>query len=258
MKRMMGTSPRSGANSTNRTRTMNRMRTSTKSTSTNATSWFAAIALAVTLSPADARADIDCAQCRATCNASVGKSYPEELSPENPKQAVKHKSPDAEAAFIDARKKDPAFGGRDAEGAVQGYKRAVLLDGENSQYRNHLAGALMLTGHIDEAIYNLELAARLVPGEPKYLVNLGYAHHRKGDETRALLYYMRALMLDPRDVRARLFAGYALEILGYANEAVLELKKVLNMDPYNEGARRALARLGVPQDPVGTPPPLLR
>jgi tetratricopeptide (TPR) repeat protein len=202
-----------------------------------------------------ARAQIDCAQCRAVCAAGNGKLYPEELGPESPKATLKHKSADAEAAFTDARRKDPAFGGRDVAGAVEGYKRAVLLDADNSQYRNYLAGALMAAGNYDEAIYNLEQASRLVPAEPKYLVNLGYAHHRKGDETRALLYYLRALMLDPRDVRARLFSGYALEILGYTQEAATELKKVLNQDPQNEGARRALVRLGAPVDPVGAPPP---
>jgi tetratricopeptide (TPR) repeat protein len=217
---------------------------------------LACVSSIIALAPA-AAAQIDCAQCRATCSPGA-RTYPEELSPESPKKAVKHKSPDAEAAFLDARRKDPAFGGPDAAGAVQGYKRAVLLDGDNSHYRNHLAGALLLQGSLEEAIYNLEQAVRLGPAEPKYLVNLGYAHHRGGDETRALLYYMRALMLDPRDVRARLFAGYALEILGYPQEAILELRRVLNQDPQHEGARRALARLGAGPQGVGDPPPPLR
>ena len=214
------------------------------------------------LASASANADIDCAQCKAVCKAGVDpRRYPEELGPENPSAQPKHKSQDAEAAFVDARRKDPAFGGRDLQGALVGYRRAVKLDDDNSQYRNYLAGALMSAGLLEEAVYNLQQAVKLVPSEPKYLVNLGYAHHRGGDETHALLYYMRALMLDPRDLRARLFSGYALEILGYTDEAVLELKKVLNQDDKNEGAKRALARLGVvpagaPADPVGNPPPL--
>lgn len=214
------------------------------------------------------RADIDCAQCRSVCKS---KSYPEELGTETPSTAPKHKSSEAEAAFTDARRKDPAFGGRDLGGAIASYKRAVIVDPENSQYRNYLAGALMASGNVDEAIFNLEQAVKLVPSEAKYLVNLGYGHHRRGDEVRALLYYMRGLMLDPHDVRARLFSGYALELLGYNDEAILELKKVLNQDEKNEGARRALARLGAlpqppamypstypattPGDPAGIPPP---
>jgi tetratricopeptide (TPR) repeat protein len=211
------------------------------------------------------RADIDCAQCRQVCKS---KSYPEELGTETPTSQPKHKSSEAEAAFTDGRRKDPAFGGRDLNGAIASYKRAVAVDPENSQYRNYLAGALMASGNVDEAIVNLDQAVKLVPSEAKYLVNLGYAHHRRGDEVRALLYYMRGLLLDPHDVRARLFSGYALEILGYDDEAVLELKKVLNQDEKNEGARRALARLGAlsttpasstastpGNDPAGIPPP---
>ena len=205
--------------------------------------------------PAVAHAEVDCAQCRSVCTAQRAQQrpYPEELGPEPPSSTLKHKSPEAEAAFTDARRKDPAFGGRDLRGAIASYRRAVAADPDSSQYRNHLAGALMAAGDVDDAIANLNEAVRLVPSEPKYLVNLGYAHHRRGDETRALLYYMRGLMLDPRDVRARLFSGYALEILGYNDEAILELKKVLNEDPNNEGARRALTRLGALTP--GPPPP---
>lgn len=202
---------------------------------------------------APGRAAPDCAQCRAVC--SVQRVYPEERSPEL-LPAVKHRSAEAESVFLRARAKDPAFGGNDVNAAVQSYKKAVLLDGANAQYRNYLSGALMLAGKYDEAIFNLEQAMRLVPAESKYVVNLGYAHHRRGDETRALVYYSRALILDPSDLRARLYLGFALEMLGYPEEAILELKKVAAIDPQNEGARGALARLGVPPGPIGAPPPL--
>src|SRR4051812_43159751 len=99
-------------------------------------------------------ADVDCAQCRAICEANAQKKYPEELGPESPSAPMKHKTADAEAAFVDARKKDPAFGGGDLLGAIVGYKKAIALDADNSQYRNHVAGALMAAGQTDEAIYN--------------------------------------------------------------------------------------------------------
>lgn len=217
---------------------------------------FLVVLASAVLSPIAVAQTIDCAQCRAVCSGN-GKNYPDDLSPESPSGDAKHRSAEAQAAFIDGRRKDPAFGGRDLKGAIEGYKRAVLLDGDSSVYRNHLAAALLAQGSFDEAVYNLEQAIRLVPSEAKFLVNLGYAHHRRGDEVRALVYYLRALMLDPKDIRARLFAGYALEILGYAQDAALEMKKVLAQDPKNDGAKRALQRLGVTPmgDPVGNPPP---
>ena len=209
----------------------------------------ALIAAFALLAATGAAADIDCAQCRAICKAD--KRYPDELNPETG-VAVKHRTPEARTAYEDGRANDPGFGGKDARRAVESYKRAVLLDPENSQYRNHLAAALLTTGNADEAVYNLEQAMRLVPSEPKYFVNLGYALHRKGDEQRALVWYMRALVLDPRDARARLFAGYAMEILGLGHEAVIEFRRVLQQDPDNKGAQTALKRLNVP---LSTPPP---
>ena len=212
------------------------------------TPWLAPLA-SVTLLAGAARAEIDCAQCRAVCNATA-RAYSDEPGAD-PGDAI-HKSKDAQAAFTDAKRKDPSFGGTDAAGAVESYKRAVILDNDNAQYRNYLAAALLSAGKADEAIYNLEQANNLVPSEPKFVVNLGYAHHRRGDETRTMLYYSRALMLDPRNLRARLFLGYALELMGYRDEAITELKKVIVQDPAHEGAKRALRRLGVMIVPVPT------
>lgn len=208
----------------------------------------------VTLFALAARADIDCAQCRALCQEGA-RPYQDELGADSG-EAI-HKNKDAQAAFSDAKRKDPSFGGADAPGAVEAYKRAVILDNDNAQYRNYLAAALLSAGRVDEAIYNLEQANNLVPSEPKFVVNLGYAHHRRGDETRAMLYYTRALMLDPRNLRARLFLGYALEMMGYRDEAITELKKVVVQEPGNDGAKRALKRLGVMivPVPIGNPPP---
>jgi tetratricopeptide (TPR) repeat protein len=208
---------------------------------------IAALAVAALLvaSSSPARAQIDCAQCTAVCKVQKGKGggYPDDLKPEELSARVVHKSADAQALFVDAQRRDPSFGGSDLDGALRSYRAAVKVDGENAQYRNYLAAALMAAGQVDEAAHNLAEASRLVPSEAKYVVNLGYAYHRQGDETRALVQYLRALMLDPRDVRARVFAAYAMETLGLNEEAALELKKVLAQDPAHEGAKRALARL---------------
>jgi len=206
-----------------------------------------AIAAVVVAGAAPGRAQVDCAQCTALCakGASVS-AYPDDLRPEAPSSTVRHVNPEARAQFIEATKRDPSFGGSDLNGAVSGYKKAVLLDANNAQYRNYLAASLLAIGDPTEAAYNLQAAVRLVPSEPKYLVNLGYAFHRAGDETRALVHYMRGLVLDPRDVRARLFAAYALEALGLKDDAILELRRVVSQDPKHEAAKRALARLVPP------------
>ncbi len=194
----------------------------------------------VLLAAAPARAQLDCGQCRAVC-AQPSSGYPAGFALEGP--GPTQPRADAAAAFAAARALDPAFGGDDLAGAVVGYKRATILDGDSAWYRNHLAGALIASGNVDEAVYNLQRAIALVPSDGKYLVNLGYAYHRQGDEVRALVYYQRGLMLDARDLRARTLTAFALDTLGYHSEALLEFKKVLLQDPRNAVALAAVARL---------------
>jgi tetratricopeptide (TPR) repeat protein len=191
----------------------------------------------------------DCARCREVCGS---RGYPENARPDLRSGSLVHRSPEAKAAFEAGVASDPGLGGSSAKFAVDAYKRAVLIDPDNAQYRNHLAAALLATGAAREAVYNLEKAHALVPSEPKYLVNLGYAWHRAGDEQRALVWYLRSMVLDSTDLRAHLFAGYALEILGMPQEATLEFRRVLLGEPDNAGAIAGLKRLG---QPLQAPPP---
>lgn len=203
--------------------------------------------IAVVAGPARATAGaagaVDCARCHDECRAGA---YPDNASPGPPSTtSLRHASAAAEQAFVAARQADPAFGGASARAAVEGYRRALALDPGNIAYRNHLAAALLTVGESDEAVRILAEIVQVVPREGKYLVNLGYAWHRSGDEQRALVWYLRALAIDDGDVRAHLFAGYAMELLGMPGEATAEFRRVLASQPDHDGARRALQRLGV-------------
>jgi hypothetical protein len=225
---------------------------------------FSLAMVVVVPSAGRAHAEPDCAACRAACRPG---SYPEHMRPEPSTQTVFHHSATAEAAFLQAKVADPNFGGTNGRRAVVGYRRALGLDPENAQYRNYLAGALLAVGEHTEAVRVLEEATRLVPGEAKYLVNLGYAWHRGGDEQRALVWYLRALAIAPDDPRAHLFAGYAMGLLGLPEEAEREFRQVLRLDPQNDQARAALTKVGRAPAPssttapaegaAGEPPPLL-
>jgi Flp pilus assembly protein TadD len=201
--------------------------------------------LALLLGASTAAAQIDCAQCAAQCTQgkTAESKYPDDLRPEELSKSIKHRDPDAQAAFDEGQRRDPSFGGRDVVGAVKSYKRAVKLDPKNPQYRNYLAASLMRAGKYSEAVYNLKQAVEIVPSSAKYRVNLGYAYHKLNSEPRALVNYMRALMLDSGNVRARLFAGFAMERLGLKEDAELEFKRVLLQQPDHARARRALARV---------------
>ena len=194
------------------------------------------------IAASSAQAELDCAQCRAMCRANKKSSYTEDISPKKSTDLV-HKNDDAHVLFEKAIALDPAFGGKSAEGAASFYKKAVLLDPSNAQYRNYLAAALVRSGLLDEAIYNLKQASELEPSQPKYILNLGYAYHRQGDEVLALFHYLRALALDPTSVRARVFTAHALETLGKKDEALVEFRRVLEQDPTQVAAARAVKRL---------------
>ncbi len=212
-----------------------------------------AFSLAVSVSAfANTSPEVECAQCREICKTRM---YPGDASPDLRSGGLAHKSELAKSAFEEGVKSDPGLGGNNAKAAVEAYKRAVLIDPDNAQYRNHLAAALLTTTNTKEAIYNLERAIALAPTEPKYVVNLGYAWHRGGDEQRALVNYLRALVLDPHDLRAHLFAGYAMEILGMQEEAAYEFRRVLLGDPGHQGAKKSLKRLGKNEPPIGDSPP---
>jgi tetratricopeptide (TPR) repeat protein len=204
---------------------------------------FLAIALLV-VAPSTAGAAEDCAACLERCaNKRVKGDYPAPARGSG-SAAVKHNDVEAGVLFDDARQRDPAFGGTDLRGAIKGYRAAAQVDPGNAQYRNYLAAALMQNRAWTDAAIQLEKARELVPTEPKYLVNLGYAYHRAGNETRALVQYLRAQQLDSRNVRAHLFAGYALSLLGLYDDARGEMRRVLLLDPDNAEAKRVLVSLG--------------
>ncbi len=208
-------------------------------------SMMTVVALAVTLFAAPARSQASsarCEQCLAAC-ASPGPDYPANVRPLRPPDDVHHESSRVKTLFVDARAQDPAFGGRNLDGAVAGYRGAVRLEPRNAEYRNYLAAALMRRKNYDEARYNLKKATEVAPSKAKYFVNLGYAHHKLGDEVRAMAAFLRAVALDPRNVKARLFAAHAFRALGLKDEAEAEYRRVLLVDPRNDGATKGLRSL---------------
>ena len=97
----------------------------------------------MTSTVASAAQPLDCASCRERCQ---NRSYPDNARPDLRSGGLVHRSPEARAAFEAGVSVDPGLGGTDARRAVDAYKQAVLIDGDNAPYRNHLAAALLATG----------------------------------------------------------------------------------------------------------------
>jgi len=70
---------------------------------------------------------------------------------------------------------------------------------EDATARNNLGGALLATGHVDEAIRELSRAAEIDPGSLNAHYNLGRALAARGRPREALAHLEQALRISPGD-----------------------------------------------------------
>jgi Tfp pilus assembly protein PilF len=87
------------------------------------------------------------------------------------------------------------------EQAVEDCKKAIAVDPEFGNPYNDIGVYLMQMGLLDEAIpwlKHAKLAKRYEPRHFPYL-NLGHIHVAKGDQSKALEEYVKALELDPEN-----------------------------------------------------------
>ena len=137
--------------------------------------------------------------------------------------------------------------------AIRILEVAKELSPEESLIYWHLGTAYMDNGMYDLAIRELTSATALDPNDPDKHEDLGRAFFQKGMFTEALDHYQRAADLDPdNSVRAtrldllKSTAHYNLGTLygrqGLLDEAIVELKKALALNPFDA---QAYENLGV-------------
>ncbi|MEM0895282.1 MAG: tetratricopeptide repeat protein [Verrucomicrobiota bacterium] len=88
--------------------------------------------------------------------------------------------------------------------------------------------------NIDQAGINIQRALELEPDRPEYLDSLGWYHHLKGDNERALNVLLEALeKLSRPDATIHHHAAEVYSALGKKAEAVQQLRKAISLDPAN-------------------------
>ncbi len=81
--------------------------------------------------------------------------------------------------------------------AVQEYQKALTLNPEYADIRNHMGMAFQVQGLLNEAIAEFEHALAINPRFSEAMVNLGTAYQENGDVAQAAQMYSRVLAIEP-------------------------------------------------------------
>ena len=126
--------------------------------------------------------------------------------------------------------------------AVVRFEQALKIDPNYVAAHTSLGSALLLEGRTTEAMVHYETALRLDPSAKAHQ-NLGVALLYARQLPAAVAQLEQAVQLEPDLVKAQEFLGNALLAQGRKAEAAVHYRRVLQIEPGNEHARRALELL---------------
>lgn len=126
--------------------------------------------------------------------------------------------------------------------AVDQLQRAARLDQTDATIWDNLGVALQRAGHHDAAAECYQSSVRLDPNVPAVWCNAAANFGEMGDYVLARNCAARALKLDPRIVEGHLNLGNALRLLGDYEPAVRALLRAIDLDPDCAPAHMGLAR----------------
>lgn len=126
--------------------------------------------------------------------------------------------------------------------AIDQLQRAARLDQADATIWDNLGVALQRAGHHDAAAECYQGSVRLDPSVPAVWCNAAANFGEMGDYVLARNCAARALKLDPRIVEGHLNLGNALRLLGDYEPAVRALLRAIELDPACAPAHMGLAR----------------
>ncbi len=156
--------------------------------------------------------------------------------------------------FVDAlsflRAGHESVDGKDYEGAVRAFGRALELAPDNVEAHKSLALSLLSVGRPEEAAGGLLRALESAPQDPEVHANLGLARQTQGRLDDAVRHYGDAIRLDPGQAEAHNNLGIVLELQGRREEAIGSYERALALDP---GYAKAHNNLGLALQALGRP-----
>lgn len=129
----------------------------------------------------------------------------------------------------------------DLASAAKYYKRAIAKDSQLVAARVNLASNLNASGNNDEALQQLETAARIEPTSDHIFYTLGLLYAEMGNKLKAEEGFKNAIRINPGNIRAMYNYALLLNQHGKATEAEKILKQALQTDPYNGDVLNVLA-----------------
>jgi len=132
--------------------------------------------------------------------------------------------------------------GRTAE-ALKLFNHAFSMAPDRSQALCAMGRDALGSGQIEEALRYFRHALRLKPKYADIHNMMGVCYSQMGKRSRALEHLHKAVSLAPNFTRAWINLAYVYEQEGEIEAARAAYRRVLKMDPKNQIAKRAVAKL---------------
>ena len=142
----------------------------------------------------------------------------------------------------------------DIQGAIEEFKKALLLDPSNVNVHNSLGVCYGLQGNYDQAIEKFKTALSHEPEEYMALYNLGLVNVLTGHRNRALDFFLKADEINGQVFEVALQTGKLYFELGDAEKGKVFLERAAEMEPESGTVYRYLgdcyAVSGMPEEAV--------
>jgi len=132
---------------------------------------------------------------------------------------------------------------RNLDGAIQDFQDAAFHDVTYSEAYNNLANVQSMLDDLDQAIRNYDIALTFDPDYAVALYNRGLAFSRKGLREKAAEDFRASLKREPQIPEPRLQLAQVLYELGAREDAIGELRKLLETAPERWPRREAAEQL---------------
>lgn len=120
------------------------------------------------------------------------------------------------------------------------YRKLFSVTQKEPAYYANYGRCLYNQGRREEAIEAYENAIKLDCTRPNRFVSVGQIYYEQKDYQKALSYFVRALDLDPTNLEYLNVTAEIAELAGDTERMHKSLKKILEIDPYNEDAKRKI------------------